>query len=70
LVARTGRLTGTLATLLIGALSLVLVARLISVIPCVGGVVAALIYLLSFALALGGIVVSRRQRMVNEVSMA
>lgn len=70
LVARTGRLTGTLATLLIGTLSLVLVARLISVIPCVGGVVAALIYLLSFALALGGIVVSRRQQMARELSVA
>ncbi|MFN8487181.1 MAG: hypothetical protein U0350_06275 [Caldilineaceae bacterium] len=61
LVAFTGRWTNELGALLIGALSIVLVARLISVIPCVGPVVAGLIYLLSFALALGGLIVSRRQ---------
>lgn len=61
LVAFTGRWTNELGALLIGVLAIVLVARLFSVIPCVGAVVAGLIYLLSFALALGSLIVSRRQ---------
>ncbi len=58
---RTDRITGTLTTLLVGALLIVLVARLFSVIPFVGVLIAAVIYLFSFALALGGMWVSRRQ---------
>ncbi len=74
LVANAGsyssRLSGTLATLLIGALAIALVARLIGTIPFVGLLVAALIYLLSFALALGGLIVSRRQPVVEEATAA
>ncbi|MCX6044610.1 MAG: hypothetical protein NT075_05810 [Chloroflexi bacterium] len=70
LVANAGsyssRLSGTLATLLTGALAIVLVARLIGTIPFVGLLVAALIYLLSFALALGGMIVSRRQPRIEQ----
>jgi len=59
--ARTDRFTGTLATLIVGALLIALTARLLSAVPCVGVLLAALIYLASFALALGGLFVSRRQ---------
>jgi len=66
LATQTQRFSGTLPALLIGSLLIVLVTRLIGVIPCVGAVVVALIYLLSFALALGGIIVSRRQPTVSD----
>ena len=69
LTTQTKRFSGTLPTLLVGTLVLVVVTRLIGAIPFVGAVVAALIYLLSFALALGGIIVSRRQPLVSELSV-
>lgn len=52
-------LRGELPMLLLGTLSVVLVASLIAVVPCVGPVAARLIYLLTFALALGGILQTR-----------
>ncbi|CAN5710276.1 hypothetical protein BH10CHL1_BH10CHL1_08110 [soil metagenome] len=72
LVAHAGRyssrLSSTLATLLTGVLTIVVVARLIGTIPFVGLLVAALIYLLSFALALGGLIVSRRRPLVEDAN--
>ncbi len=64
------RLSSPLAILLTGTLTIVLVARLIGTIPFVGVLVVALIYLLSFALALGGLIVSRRQPIVTDTNTA
>jgi hypothetical protein len=61
-----GWIRGGLAAYLVGALAIVIVARLISLIPCVGVLLAGAIYLLSFALALGGIILSRRRVPVTE----
>jgi uncharacterized membrane protein len=47
---------------LAGVLAIVVAARLLSVIPCVGVLAAGLIYLVSFALTLGGIILARRGR--------
>lgn len=52
--------SGLLATVA-GALVIVLVARLVAIVPCVGTLIAGVIYLLSFAVALGGIILQQRQ---------
>jgi len=48
-----GRELGTLATMLIGSLAIVIIGRLFSLIPCAGQLAYSLIYLLSFTFALG-----------------
>lgn len=55
---------GDLATFLVGVLTIVLVARLLMLIPFVGFLVAGLIYLLSFALTVGGWLAARQQQAV------
>lgn len=52
-LAALGYQVGPVARLIGGTLLIVLVARLFALIPCVGIVMAGMIYLLSFALALG-----------------
>ena len=48
-----------LYALLLGSGVIVLVARLVSAIPCIGGLIHWLIYLAAFALAAGGILLAR-----------
>ncbi|MCL4858816.1 MAG: hypothetical protein KJZ93_05390 [Caldilineaceae bacterium] len=55
-----GYIAGELSAFLAGVLAIVVAARLLSVIPCVGVLAAGLIYLVSFALTLGGIILARR----------
>ncbi len=57
-VAHTSR--GDFYAMLLGSGLIVLTARLLSIIPCLGGLVSWLVYPLSFALAIGGIVLARR----------
>jgi cytoskeletal protein CcmA (bactofilin family) len=49
-----GYLASPLWAFVTGALLIVLAARLLSVVPCVGALAAGVIYLLSFAITLGG----------------
>lgn len=49
-----------LPLLIIGTLAIVLLARLLALIPCVGMVMAGMLYLVSFALTLGSLGVGRR----------
>jgi cytoskeletal protein CcmA (bactofilin family) len=62
LLAGRGYINNRLLALLAGALLIVLAARLIAVIPCIGLLTAGVIYLLSFVMALGGLILARRQR--------
>jgi hypothetical protein len=62
LAGATGAVRGELAALLLGVVVIVLVARLLALVPCVGGLAAWAIYLLSFALAVGGWLGARRRR--------
>ena len=64
LLSERGYVQGPLLALLAGALVIVLAARIFSLIPCVGAVVAGLIYLLSFVLTIGGLIVARRTKTV------
>jgi hypothetical protein len=52
---------GELAALLVGVLTIVLVARLFNLIPLVGALAAGLLYLLSLSLTIGGLILARRQ---------
>jgi cytoskeletal protein CcmA (bactofilin family) len=61
LLADRGYALGELVALLVGTLTIVLVARLLALIPCLGVLLAGLIYLITFALALGGIIRARRR---------
>lgn len=61
-LAQLGYPIGPLPTLLSGVLLIVLLARVISVIPFLGTLVAGVIYLICFALTLGSLIVGRRQR--------
>jgi len=60
LVAR-GYLSSGLIALWAGVLIIVLGTRLVSIFPCVGTVAAGVIYLLSFVLTLGSLILARRQ---------
>ena len=60
LFALTHTLRGDLYALLAGSTLIVLAGRLLSAIPCVGGLMYWMLFLLSFALAAGGIVLARR----------
>jgi cytoskeletal protein CcmA (bactofilin family) len=57
-------LAGDLTTFLVGVLTIVLVARLLMLIPFVGFLFAGLIYLLSFALTVGGWLAARQPQAV------
>lgn len=57
----TGVVDGELPRLLVGIAVIVLVARILVVIPCVGDLVFQVIFLTSFALAVGGWIVARRR---------
>jgi hypothetical protein len=61
-LALLGYAVASLPLLIGGTLLIVLVARLLALIPCVGVVMAGMIYLVSFALALGSFWVGRRER--------
>lgn len=56
-----GYLSSELGAYWVGALSIVLLARLLLLIPCVGPLAAGLLYLASFVLAVGGLIQARRQ---------
>jgi hypothetical protein len=60
-LAQLGYQIGPLPALLSGVLLIVLVVRVISIIPCLGTLVAGVIYLICFALTLGSLIVGRRQ---------
>jgi hypothetical protein len=62
LLAARGYVSGRLLAMLAGVLLIVLVARLVTVIPCIGVLTASVIYLLSFVMALGGLILARRQQ--------
>ena len=53
---------GTLAAMLIGALTIVIVGRVFLLVPCAGPIAFGLIFLLSFAFALGGGLLSLTSR--------
>jgi cytoskeletal protein CcmA (bactofilin family) len=61
LLAR-GHASSRLLALLAGVLLIVLVARLVAIVPCIGVLTASVIYLLSFVMALGGLILTRRQQ--------
>ncbi len=56
-----GYIQSDLLALIAGTLIVVLVARLLAPIPCVGALGAGVIYLVSFVLMLGGWILTRRQ---------
>jgi cytoskeletal protein CcmA (bactofilin family) len=56
-----GYITGELAGLWVGALAIVILARVFLLIPCVGPLAAGLLYLASFVLAVGGLILARRR---------
>lgn len=56
-----GYIQNSLLALIAGTLAVVLLTRLLTPIPCVGALVAGLIYLISFVLMLGGWILTRRQ---------
>jgi hypothetical protein len=58
--AAAGGVRGDLVNLLIGIVLIVVVARVLSWVPCVGVLAALGVYLLSFALAVGGWILARR----------
>lgn len=58
--ALTPTLSGDLYALLTGSGLIVLAGRMLSAVPCVGGLMHWLLFLLSFALAAGGILLARR----------
>ncbi|MCC6456745.1 MAG: polymer-forming cytoskeletal protein [Caldilineaceae bacterium] len=60
LAQATGVVEGDLPSLLLGILVIVLVGRLLTVIPCIGDLAFQLIYLASFALAVGSWFLARR----------
>ena len=62
LLAARGYVSGRLLAMLAGVLLIVLVARLVTVVPCIGVLTASVIYLLSFVMALGGLILARRQQ--------
>jgi hypothetical protein len=57
----TGAVDGELPRLLVGIAVIVLVARVLTVIPCVGDLLFQVIFLTSFALAVGSWIVARRR---------
>jgi hypothetical protein len=57
----TGGVDGELPRLLVGIAIIVLVARLLTVIPCVGDLAYLMIYLVSFALMVGSWILARRR---------
>ncbi len=67
LAAATGWVHGDLPSLLLGVAVIVIVGRVISLVPCVGGLTFGAIYLVSFALAVGGLLLAR-QRPVTPVA--
>jgi hypothetical protein len=60
-LAARGYVAARLPAFLAGTLLIVLVARVVTVVPCVGVLTSSVIYLLSFVMALGGLVLTRRQ---------
>ncbi|RIK36008.1 MAG: hypothetical protein DCC55_28625 [Chloroflexi bacterium] len=56
-----GYATGELVALWVGTLAIVVLARVLLLVPCVGAVAAGLLYLVSFVLAVGGLILTRRQ---------
>jgi cytoskeletal protein CcmA (bactofilin family) len=61
-LAMLGYQVDPLAALIVGALVIVLVARVVSLIPYLGPLVAGVIYMVSFALTLGSLIAAQRQR--------
>lgn len=61
LAQATGAVEGELPRLLLGIAAIVLVARVLTVIPCIGDFASLMIYLASFALAVGGWIMTRRR---------
>lgn len=61
IAAATGAFDTELAQLLVGIVAIVVVARLLMLIPCVGELAYRVIYLASFAFAVGGWLLARRQ---------
>lgn len=62
-----GYVTGELVALWAGALAIVILARVLLLIPCVGPLAAGLLYLASFVLAVGGLIQARRRASVAPV---
>jgi hypothetical protein len=60
LAQETGVVEGDLPSLLLGIMVIVLVGRLLTVVPCIGDLAFQLIYLASFALAVGSWFLARR----------
>jgi hypothetical protein len=60
LAQATGVVEGDLPSLLLGIMVIVLVGRLLTVVPCIGDLAFQLIYLASFALAVGSWFLARR----------
>lgn len=56
-----GYVTGELVALWVGTLAIVILARVLLLIPCVGALAAGLLYLASFVLAVGGLFLARRR---------
>jgi len=61
LAAATGWVRGDLASLLLGVAAIVIVGRVVSLVPCVGELTFRAIYLVSFALAVGSLLLARRR---------
>lgn len=59
-LAGRGYVASALPALVAGVLVIVLLARLVSLVPCFGPLTVSVIYLLSYALALGGLILARR----------
>ncbi len=68
--AATGAIHGNLAALLAGIVVIVLGGRVFAAIPCIGGLVYGVIYLLSFAFAVGGLIIARRPPAVSQTESA
>jgi cytoskeletal protein CcmA (bactofilin family) len=60
ILSRAGRQSTPLVALLVGTVLIVVIARLLALIPCLGILTYGVIYLASFALAAGGLLLSRR----------
>ena len=61
LAAATGWVHSELASLLLGVATIVLIGRVVSLVPCVGELAFLAIYLVSFALAVGSLLMARRR---------
>jgi hypothetical protein len=66
----TGAVQGDLPAMLLGVALIVLVGRLLALIPCVGDLAYRVIYLLSFALAVGAWLMAQRRKRVPAVAPA